>query len=226
MYPFVWFGLPKDKQPQKYQWIRLPLQSRAPKDPRPESYKPDLDAMELGDSLRTAQGWRTRNEIVLPMVSQSIHEMKANGHSLALIKPRRVTGFVVEKTKEDWGPKKEAAMRQQALFGPQRVVLEKVPWKFSYKFLCDDPGCKRGHKLAILDWEIFEFYKKMLTYHGFAMDKVMAAMKEKWLDQMWDDSRDSYLYIGTVMHERFNSPVVIGVYWPPKPKKSGQISLL
>ncbi len=179
--------------------------------------------MKLGPQLSSRQGWRARNEIILPMVTKSIEKMCASNRSLALIKPKRIIKFLSEKDNEDWGEKKEATMKQQRLFGKQRVALEKVPWKFSYQFVCNDTGCK-GHTLAILDWEIFELYKKMLKLHGFAMDKVMEAVEEKWLHTMWDDSRDSYLYIGTVL--RFNSPVVLGVYWPPRPKQSNQTVLL
>lgn len=228
IYPFEWFRLTDDKRPAKYQWIRLPVKRRSPEqDHRPESHKPNLDAMELGATLSSSQSWQARNKVVLPMVTKSIEEMLANNRSLALIKPKQVKKFLIEKDTEDWGSKKEADMRQRRLpFDKQRVVLEKVPWKFSYRFICNDTSCK-GHTLTILDWEIFELYKHMMKHYGeFAIDKVLQAVEETWFNKMWNGSRDSYLYIGTVMHKRFNSPVVLGVYWPPKAKQSNQTTLL
>lgn len=161
--------------------------------------------------------------MVLPMQTRSIEDMFANNRSLALIKPAGKPEFIIEPDKEDWGPKKEAQMKQVSLFGRQRVQLRKIPWKFSYKFKCQDERCT-GHKLSILDWEVFRLYEHMHAQFGNATDRTLKAVEETWLNMMWGDQRDTYLYIGTTL--QYNSPVVLGVYYPPVHPKANQTKLL
>ena len=202
--------------------MSVPVKSRAPKDNRTESHQPNGSQLLLGEWLSTKNYWKDRNDIVLPMQAKSIEEMFANNRSLALIKPAGKPEFIAEPDKADWGPKKEAQMRQVSLFGRQRVQLRKIPWKFSYKFKCQDERCK-GHQLSILDWEVFRLYEQMHMKFGNAIDLILKAMEATWLDMMWGPQKDTYLYIGTTLP--YNSPVVIGVYYPPVHPKANQAKL-
>ena len=59
-------------------------------------------------------------------------------------------------------------------------MLEKIPWDFSFRFICNDPNCKIIHKLKITDWELYQAYrnfKKTYSLKSIALEKL----KEKYM---------------------------------------------
>lgn len=206
---------------KKYQWIKLKIEKNR-QDFRVDSYRPNVNSIQtLGEPLETKKdrSWSRRKEIVLPTLHyKSLEEIedayKTSGISLAMFKPRKVEDLKVEADTAEWDDRRKRILNQLVLFGRQPKPLIKIPYKFSYKFTCSDARCKKGHKLAILDWEIFMLYLHIKDKYPYAMDKILDKIKERWLIDMWNSNRDSYFIVGT----QFPNPTftVLGVFWPPK----------
>ena len=140
----------------------------------------------------------------------SLNAMNSIERSLAITKPRKVLDFVFEECSSEWSPKQKESMRQLRL---DRSVceLEKIPWVFKYKFLCNDPLC-RGHEISIEDWEIFQLYRKMKNKYGddvVALDKV----KDKYMRVFCSQDNDLHFFMGK--HSTHNVWMIVGVFAPP-----------
>ena len=103
LYPIPFRDLEDEKRFDKYQWVRLKVQ-RPKSDPRPETYRPHFDTLEVVSStLPTKDKWRARREMVLPLAAQSLCDIqdaqKRDGTSLGIFKPAEVLDF-------DWEPEK------------------------------------------------------------------------------------------------------------------------
>lgn len=208
----------QDSQYKKYQWIRVDVEKNGG-DSRVDSYRPTLSTLRiLGEPLDTKKGWEKRKGLVLPSISHTsiehfLQKQKTDGISLGILKPKKMLAFKIESDESEWPEKYNRVFSQPSLFGAQPKPLEKIPYKFSYVFSCNEEGCKK-HEIQILDWEIYELYRGLKRYYNYSADVILEKIKEKWFDQMWDDSRDSYLFVGS--HSRFKTPLILGVFWPPK----------
>lgn len=55
----------------------------------------------------------------------------------------------------------------------------------------------------------------MFIESGHTLKKEsLAKMKNKWLGELWDPKRDSYLIGGT--RHPYPNWLILGVFWPPK----------
>lgn len=135
---------------------------------------------------------------------------------MGIFKPKKILEFIVEKDTEEWNPSHQNVLNQMRLFEAQPKKLNKIPFKFSYKFLCNDERCIKPHKIAIIDWEIFALYLSIKNNYPYDMDEILQKIEYKWLTQMWSEKRDSYLIVGN--HFRFPTFMVLGVFWPPVDK--------
>ena len=202
----------------KYQWIEVEIQ-KSEKDPRIDSYNPSLASMQLGKKIPTGRDrkWNERKEIVLPTAKSSLDEIKKEYKkhkiSLGIFKPKKIIDFIIEADNSDWSNSHQQVLTQQRLFGKQPKYLEKVPYKFSYRFVCNNRECK-GHTMQITDWEIYELYRKIKNNYKKPLNEVLGDIKNKWLNEMWGKNKDSYLIVGSV--HMYPSFVVLGVFWPPK----------
>lgn len=156
MYPVDYRYRPYEQWYKKYQWVEAQLEKND-KDPRPESYRPvpGTPISPIGDRLDTKRKWAERRKYVLAREPSTMCQLNAcarNEVSLGIVKLKEAQKFVVEPTAAEWPAKAKAQMEQQHLFGPKRKPLEKVPYKFSYRYVCEDPAC-RGHQMQIEDWE-------------------------------------------------------------------------
>ena len=72
LFPLPFRYLEYTKRFKKYQWIEANLTKAT--DPRPESYKIDLDSIKLiGKPVPTSNNWEVRKDIVLPLKATSSH---------------------------------------------------------------------------------------------------------------------------------------------------------
>jgi hypothetical protein len=170
LYPVPYRFLTDKQRFKKYQWIEV----RAAKgsDPRPESYEVDLDSITiLSDPLPTTNYWQARKEALYPVMAPSLcylqRTRKETGATLGFFKPKRVTKFeIVPEERPDWTAKEREKLLQYDLFDKKPFQpLEKIPFKFYYRFVCDDLGCK-GHRLHCCDWEMGEAYRKWRDQYG------------------------------------------------------------
>jgi len=197
----------------KYQLITLSV-TKSPRDTRPESYRPDVDSIVLGRTL-PAGTWSSRRAYVEPLRIDSMCELlrrqRLDGTSLGVFRPVDVELEIITEL-GIWDPMKQGVIDQPSLFMPDKNGLEKVPFRFVYKYRCGDPACK-GHHQSNVDWEIASSWRKWRTEYN--QSDLMAALRRKYLDEMFAPTRDTCFYVGN-QHIHRESFLVLGVWWPPQ----------
>ena len=164
-YPVPFRKLDIEQKYPKYAWIEVDV-NRNTKDFRPETYRPNLTSIIVGE-IPKKLNWNERNKIIFKNqkiytnLQELIDKSKKDGTSLAMFKPSKILGFTAEEVERDWDPDKLAILKalsqQLNLFQtPEEIeeefkVVRKVPYKFSYKFE-DDTG--KQSTMMIEDWEI------------------------------------------------------------------------
>jgi len=214
LYPIDFRYRPYWEWYKKYQWVEVEV-IKNEKDPRPESYRPISEIRILGEPLDTKNNWSERKKFVLAKELKTMCQLEKvdkTDCSLGIIRPREISDFIAEETDREWPPKFQKIFDQLRLFGPKQKPLEKIPYKFSYVFKCEDPNCK-GHKKMIEDWEIGELYRKMRDKY-MNEEKAVADVKNKFYDVVCGKGKDTYFYVGTVL--RYGSWIILGVFYPKK----------
>jgi hypothetical protein len=201
---------------KKYQWIDVEIKKQQ-RDNRIDSYEPIIKTLRVIGKPLPCGKWEERKNIILPLVSRSLEEIENNFKkqkiSLGIFKPKKIE-LSIEKENGNWSIKHQQVLRQVSLFNGQPKKLEKIPFKFSYDFFCNDKSCKKGHSLKIIDWELTELYRGLKEKYPYSLDIVLEKIKQVWETEMWGGKRDSYLIIGT--HYPYPSFLALGVFRPPK----------
>jgi hypothetical protein len=136
-----------------------------------------------------------------------------------MFKPKGTPELIIEKADKEWGD----IVRQLHMFEEPSKPLEPIPFRFKYRYVCDDLPCK-GHEQTIVDWEACELYRKLRDSEE-SEHAVRAKMEQKFVGELWGRERDSYLFVGNQLaHPR--SFIVLGVFWPPKTEDERQMKLL
>jgi hypothetical protein len=231
IYPLPFRKLDYEHRYEKYQWIELALIKNT-SDPRPESYRVvNPDDITLGDRISTKNKWQARKailferNIVYTNLAELIKDAKSNKLSLAIFKPKKIIDFVIEEVSNKWNEEclnhlKEKA-KQYSLFDIQQTEdvqqefsrVDKLPYKFSYKFL-DDYG--KESTLMIEDWEIGMLYWNCLKSNNNDKKLAVTKVKEKYFGEFL--TKDIHLFLGTTrqFHGWASNPfVIIGVFYPP-----------
>lgn len=238
IYPIPFRKLEYDKQYSKYDWIEVDLE-RNYSDFRLESHKPksiENNFRKVDEIKADGDSWHDRRKIVLKNVHTNMLELIALAKdsnkyaSLAVFKPKEILDFKIEKVEREWDKNKLDALKAKAqqlnLFknsdNPFEVV-QKLPYKFSYKFTSDD-GIERT--MMIEDWEIGQLYWNCLKRHEGhnAEEKACEDVKKKYFDD-FAKTKDLYLFLGTKREFHLIAPnpfVIIGTFHP---KKIAQTSL-
>lgn len=222
LYPINFRDLPFSKQYKKYQWLEVDATKHLGRDSRKESYRPNCDSIRLiGEPIPTGHNWSERARYALAKRSQSMEELyrkqAVDRTSLGIFKPKWIYDLVWTASDADWKPSFKAALSQQRLWENRKASKEaprKVPWKFQYKFACDDSCCKGSHQLMIEDWELGALYWRCVD-EGASAEEACRMVKQKFLDRLCASDRDTHFYVGTILaHPK--TWVIIGVFWPKK----------
>ena len=221
LYPINFRDLSFTQQFKKYQWIEVVAEKHKGRDVRKESYRPDCDSIQiLGDPIKSNPGnWAERARYALAKKSRSMEDLydqqKADRTSLGIFRPKEVRDLVVTTDDPEWPAKFLNALRQQRLFEYRKKTLvppRKVPFKFHYRFECDDPRCKGNHQMMIEDWEVGALFWRLVdrgASHQEAADKV----RDKFLNELCGSDKETHFYVGTILaHPK--TWVVIGVFYP------------
>lgn len=217
IFPIRFFDLQYSQRFEKYEIIEIAVEHFNDKYLRKESHKAKDETIKIITKINTDNNWLKRKNILLPMLNKSVEELRkqyAIDHtSLGIIKPKKILDFKIKPIDECRSWERDLVMGiQQTLFGiPYESAIEKIPYKFSYIFECDDPNCKRKHDLMIEDWEICALYRAMKLKYGekIALEKV----KEKYKDE-FTTKKDLYFIVGT--ESRWNNWLIISVFYPKK----------
>ncbi len=215
LFPLPFRHLEYEKRFKKYQWIEASVTKAS--DPRPESYKVDLDSIHpLGEPLPTSNNWQIRKEIVLSLAVPSLCYLQRTQEdteaTLGIFKSRCINELIIEPEEHpNWTEQELETLSQQTMFDKKYIKpLEKIPFKFKYRFFCDDPKCNE-HILSITDWEIGEAYRKYKQRYGENWESYFRQKFE--YDVIY--SFDTYFYVGTVRAHP-DVWIIVGLFYPQK----------
>lgn len=232
IYPIPFRKLEYDKQYSKYDWIEVDLE-RNTSDFRLESHKPktfEKNFKKIGEIKADGNTWIERRGIVLKNIHTNMTELIGQAKdtkkytSLAVFKPKEILDFKIEKVDREWNKNKLDALKAKAqqlnLFQNSEnpfEVVQKLPYKFSYKFTSED-GIERT--MMIEDWEIGQLYWNCLKRHEGhnAEEKACEDVKRKYFDD-FAKTKDLYLFLGTTREFHLIAPnpfVIIGTFHPKK----------
>lgn len=217
LYPISFRYLPVEKQFHRYQWIEADI-SKDKVDGRKESYKIDQDSIRLiSKPLTTENGWALRRQFVLKKLAPSLESLKAqqilDGTSLGIIKPHHVLDLMIEPANARW-KKTRLAQRAQGDLFKELKPLEKIPYKFKYKFECQDPSCT-GHELMISDWEVNALYRNCRRRCS-ADEEALQKVRYRLLDEFCSSKHDLHFCVGTIkLYPK--SWIIVGLFYPPNP---------
>lgn len=219
LYPVPFRNLPQIQQFKKYTVIEAEI-SKTPQDARPESYKVNAESIQTIETIGPKNNWRRRKEFLLPLIDPSMcqiqKEQKQTQKSLGLLKPFKVEDFIIKPTENrDWDDSEKQILSQMNLFDPSRKTLEKIPYKFTIKYICSAPKCS-GHTQGIIDWETAQLYRNAIKAHSehIALQKV----RDKYMNEIFGPQKDFYLIVGN----QFQGPLsflILSVFWPPIEKQ-------
>ena len=237
LYPMPFRLLNNDQKYPKFVWVDIEVE-RHTADFRPESYRPNLQSLVV-EPKADKVNWDERRNIILnnQKTYTNKHELlskkKSDNTSLAVFKPTKIVDFIIETDNRGWDSEKLASLHNQSqqlnLFQtPEEIeaefkVVQKVPYKFSYKFE-DDVG--EISTLMIEDWEIGMLYFNCLKGADGNEKIAIAKVKEKYFDYFL--TRDTHFFLGTTkrFHNVAPNPfIIIGVFYPPIPPQEQQINL-
>lgn len=185
-------------------------------DSRPESYRPNVNSIRVGEILDTDDGWRARRDWIdwtlQPGMCSIQRRQEEAKFSLGAFRPRRVRDLTITKISEKWSAEKQLIVDQMLLFDDNnRPRLEKIPYEFRYEFDCYEDGCK-GHSQIIIDWEIMELYRRVKSTDEATM---MRKIRDKFLGELCGIDKDVAFFAGNHSYHR-NAFMILGVFWPPK----------
>ncbi len=219
LYPVGFRDLEYEERFKKYQVLTLNTRPST-SDPRPESRKPVLNSIQLGEQLPSTSGWRRRWERLAPLAGVSTMcglygaQKRPHAPSLGLIKPVEVMDLLIEVNKAFDIDKQRLAEIAAAedLFGHTKSVLEPSPINVRYRYRCAADDC-RGHTQSIIDWEVAALARR-LRDEGASLEQMISAVRQKFLDEMCGGAKDTYFFVGN-QHQHPSSFLVLGVFWPP-----------
>jgi hypothetical protein len=214
LFPVPYRFLDEDRRFSRYQWINVNV-TKAPRDPRPESYKLNEQTIQISGK---EPPWEGRWKYVAPLKSESLCEIqrvqRANGSpTLGIFKPGKITRLSIEDGGDAWTQKQLLALNQDTMLSQSRPIdrLEKIPFDFKYVFQCADVGCK-GHKLSCTDWEMGQAYRSWKRQYGAKWETHFRRRFENEMTSKFD----THFFVGT-MHGHPKTWIIVGLYYPPRP---------
>jgi len=147
-----------------------------------------------------------------------IQQMNAiSGKSLGMFQPSEIVEFDLVQDPDEHTQAEQQLQRQVQLdlWGRAKTPVDSIPHSFVYRYKCRHPQC-RGHRMKVVDWEAAQLYRKLRDQYDFKTTQTM--MREKWVDQMFAPTRDSYFFVGN-MAAHHGSFIILGVFWPPKNRR-------
>jgi hypothetical protein len=213
LFPMPYRYLSLDKRFRKYQWIEV--NTKKASDSRLESYQLDPDSIRiLSEPIPTSNNWEARKKLVFPLKAHCLCCLKAKRDkegipTLGIFKPKTIRSFKIERTEPNWSAKQLARLQQLSFFETQPTKeLERIPYIFSYSFICDEPNCT-GHELMCTDWEIMQSYRRWRQQYGTNWERYF---RDKYETEMILVN-DTHFYVGT-LHEHPADWIIIGLFYP------------
>ncbi len=222
LYPINFRDLSFSRQYRKYQWITVGVEKHQGRDVRKESYRPQSRSIQtIGKPIPANPGnWRERARYALKQRSHSLEELRerqnADRTSLGVLRPKIVHDLIVTDDAPDWNPKFLAQLRQTRIWDDRtssKCPPRKVPYKFHYRFECEDRRCS-GHKMMIVDWEVGALFWRLVD-KGMSQTESVEKVRDKFLTRLCARDLDTHFFVGTILNYP-KSWIVIGLFYPKK----------
>lgn len=214
LYPVGYRDLPFAQRFSKYQLVTLQAE-RHGTDKRPETFRPNVDSIQLGAKIDTKKDWALRRQLVEPLIAESMCEIlrrqEADGTSLGAFRPRDVLDLEITQDVDERSQSKDAIAAQPSLWLPTKDALEQVPLRFRYHYRCSTTGCN-GHHQTIIDWELAQAWRGWRDRYD--EQTLLTKLREKFLDEMCGPAKDTVFFVGN-QHQHPKAFLVLGVFWPP-----------
>lgn len=230
------FRMVEDAQQfKKWQWVEVRVE-KATKDHRPESHRVFVDTIHCGEVIDTKKAWASRWPWLDKMPSfESFDAIEAarlaDGLSLALLRPKRLIGLDITKSRHaDWTDEEREKLLHDQMQGnlfsevEQRRELKqlrKIPFDFYYRYLCDTPDGDKEHRHKIVDWEAGALYWNCQKSHGSDWQQPFRAQLEKKL------GATELMFLMGNLHRFQEQWLIVSLIYPPKrPSDDRQMPLL
>jgi hypothetical protein len=152
-----------DQASQFRRWDRIRFRWKKPQDDkRPESLRVDHQSIEVIGDLKQKErlGFLSRLEV------SSLSKVKAEGKTLALLRPQNAKFFISKKSPDTLKEEKEkfqALTAQSDLFNSSPLIpIDPCPYDFKYKYMTDD-GDREG---TCQDWETDATFYNLSRRYG------------------------------------------------------------
>jgi hypothetical protein len=214
LYPIPYRFMEPDQRFRKYQWIELNVR-KASSDPRIESYKPDLGSIQIVGRAGRDDGWQARRDIVFPMKAHCMCCIERERSTklfptLGFFKPREIERLSIVRDRANWTEQELGRLRQFSLWEHAPIKeLEKLPFRFSYRYRCDESTCN-GHNQTCIDWELGQSYRNWVKEYGD--DGWEKAFRQTYESDMIG-LNDTHFYVGNQRAYQ-NSWLIVGLWYP------------
>lgn len=219
LYPVRYRQLPFASQFKKWDIVEIDVRHKDA-DARGDTWSPASEDYRIVGHLGTGRGtppdWRERRELVAPLAStiEALEPLAlACECSLGVVKVHSPARLRALPDPGEWSERERLIIERDALFGPRRRPLERVPWRFVYEFRCSIE-CP-GHVFQLFDWEAYALYRGQVAKNG---DPAAAAadVEHQYNVRLGLDTHDVHLFVGThyLRQSQFSA---IGVFYPPRP---------
>ena len=177
LYPVTFRTL--DEGQQFGRWDKIKFRWHKPKDdPRPESLRVDHQSIEIVGGLKPKE----RLTLLSQLEVTSINKEKAEGRTLALLRPRNPKFFIEKKPDADIQEERQKFRdfaAQKDLFNSKHLIpFEPCPYIFKYSYETDD-GQREG---TCQDWETDATFFKWRKLYGetSALERMQKAFGEEY----------------------------------------------
>ena len=197
LYPVPFRYLDENQQFKKYEIVDVEI-TKARKDPRLESYSPNLATIRRTGSLKKAD----RPNHVLPLVDRTMCEVQRdldsdiNGPSLAVVRARSIERLVVDRH-PGWTVEERRRLDLWAsapdLFGtPKTRTLQAPRLRAVYEWHCESPNCG-GHKMRMLDWELTALQRR---FSSLSDAELVDVVRTNFLTKMFPSMKTPHFFVG------------------------------
>ncbi|MGB3909972.1 MAG: hypothetical protein WBL06_05835 [Pseudolysinimonas sp.] len=219
--PFRWMGV--EKQFKKFDLIDVEVR-RATGDSRPESFRPDIDTIDVVGHL---DDWKERQPIMSKVPRTTTCALSGAGSehhdapSLGMVSVRSLDRIKVEPF-DGWSDAQQERIAAAASLSPLSLFgdLEKTPSELKaprfvvrYEYHCTADGCP-GHVGQVLDWELTALQNRL---NRDSDDVVRAAIEKNFHQRMFAPGKQTSFFMGNFEDARKRASFsVLGVYYPPE----------
>jgi hypothetical protein len=218
LWPVQFRELRPEQQFHKWQIIELEA-GPSDRDRRPESYRPNLESLELGPVISSRKDWAERWQMLrdlpgattLCALMRAQEQQPAPSLGLARVLPgahafvREGPVWTAEKNLLAHFAAQPNLIRERAL-----EILNPPPYQVVYRWHCAEGSC-HGHEHSTWDWEAGQAARNFMKQYG----NPTSQLEQRFGRDMLGPARETFFFVGN-QHQHPSSFMVLGAFYPPK----------